>query len=141
MRRSSDLATQVALSALALWMGLWPAGDAITGASRTVVVMVSEVPATAAASACSLEHPADPADHDAGCCRSSCDRGDAARRCPTGKTSRSCHCLSLGGMVLFAAAQPTLETDHALVGTLCSCCLVGPSRHLQPPVPPPWSIA
>ncbi|MEZ4388537.1 MAG: hypothetical protein R3D98_13390 [Candidatus Krumholzibacteriia bacterium] len=141
MRHRVAVTIRIVLGAFALWLGLWPAGDAATDASRTVVVIVREVPAPAAASACSLEHPADPTGDDAPCCHRACSGRAADGHCPVGKTSRCSQCFSLGGMVLFAASRPSLEPDLALLGTLCPCGQVERSRPLQPPVPPPWRVA
>ncbi len=75
-----------------------------------------------------------------GCCPEPCNGPAAVPTCPAGKAARCSACCGAGGMVLFATAIPSLEADQAMVGTLCPCCQVGSSRHLQPPVPPPWPV-
>lgn len=139
-------ATRHALGALALWLALWTMGDAATGASRiTVIVGEPACPPPAATSHCAGQ--ATPAsapccgpscDPDAG---PSCDPGAGPSRCPVGKTVRCTQCFTLGGMLLFAAAPLSLEPDRTVEGLMCPCCLPVPSHHLQPPVPPPWSLA
>jgi hypothetical protein len=129
---------RIACAALTLWLGLWPAADAVTGASLTIVVEAATEDAGArcplppslmdrieAPACCPLDRTSVAA--DSGCCQT--------------ERARCCRCFSLGGMVLFAVAQWTLDTDQAVRGTVSAAGMVGPSRHLQPPVPPPWAVS
>jgi hypothetical protein len=185
LRLAAAIAPRILLGLLALWLGLWPAADGATGASRglatplpgaatettpaspaaTTAASAPDAPA-AASSACGgcccdrtapSAGPADadvaraapgatdaatpPTDHPAGCCPTPDPAAPAVPSCPAGKTARCVSCCGAGGMVLFATATVSLEADHAVVGTLGPCCERGDSRHLQPPVPPPWPVA
>lgn len=139
--RPASHATRYALGALALWLVLWTTGDAATGASRTTVIIGDdEGPPPAAVAHCS-GRTAEAGDDAPPCCGPACDPGAGPARCPVGKTVRCSQCFSLGGVLLFASAMATLEPDLTVVGLLCPCCLKAPSHDLQPPVPPPWSLA
>jgi hypothetical protein len=129
---------RIACAVLTLWLGLWPAADAVTGASWTVIVE----PATEQAGArCPL--PASIIDGSAApeCCPLSNRTDSPDSGCCEAKQSRCCRCFSLGGMVLFAVAQWTLDADQVVRGTVSAAGMDAPSRHLQPPVPPPWAAS
>jgi hypothetical protein len=154
--RLFGLAQKLAFGALALWLAVWPVGDAITGASRTLILLP---PAAAEPAACSEMDPS-PAPGCAGEARcgqsrgaervvkacgdshSACGAGAATGAeskpaCPSSKAARCSQCQSIGGVVLFATAPPRHLPNLELVGTLSAIRIVRPSRSLQPPVRPP----
>lgn len=140
--RLATPSTRYALGALALWLAMWTVADAATGASRvTVIIGDPGGPPPAAASPCSGGAADATAACDTPCCGPGCDPGAGPARCPVGKTVRCSQCFTLGGLLLFAAPPLSLEPDRTVEGLPCPCCLPVPSHHLQPPVPPPWSLA
>jgi len=160
---------RLVLGLLALWLGLWPGADAVTGTSRLQALAASVARGDAPA-ALQPDHPAQPVGR---CCAAAPDRptspsfcsaaaATGARSCeqptasacqersespapptgcPLGKSARCASCCGPGGMVLFVAASPTLEADRAVVGLIDTSGKLASSRHLKPPVPPPWSDA
>ena len=115
-----------------------PSAPAATATGGGACVCCSGAPAADAPAA--TVPASDTAADRSGCCPEPCNGPPAVPTCPAGKMARCSACCGAGGMVLFATAVPSLEADHAVVGTLCPCCQVGSSRHLQPPVPPPWMV-
>jgi len=127
--------TRIILGALVLWIGLWPAADAVTGASRVTVVLADAVPVSGCCGSCRPE-PA-PEEPSGGCPNST----EAASPCSGAKTSRCGQCFNLGGMVLFAVCCDGLDPELQCLGTTTAHHVEGASRHLQPPVPPPWALS
>jgi hypothetical protein len=141
------------LVALALWLAFWPA----TSAATRVVPYDAPAMATGAAGdgcadGCCQAVPAatrtgcggarpSAGDADAPApCRDRCGDPAAVPTCPAGKTARCAACFGSGGVVLFVTACPELGVDRTLVGIVPPCCQICSSRHLQPPVPPPWPV-
>ncbi len=148
----------VALAALALWLALWPAADAITGASNTVLDLSSPGAAPTA-------HCADAPDELSDCASApSCSRmlaanqgakacGDTRSRCATdpipdsegdlacaGTNAARCgQCQCIGGLVLFAASPPQFSPDLELVGTLSAARFDEASRCPRPLLRPPMA--
>jgi hypothetical protein len=60
-------------------------------------------------------------------------------RCPIGKTLPCCNACAVGGVVFFPAAAFAQDPGLAVIGTVDPDRVVATSRHLQPPVPPPWT--
>jgi len=140
--RLATPSTRYALGALALWIALWTVGDAATGASRiTVIIGEPDSPPPAATGHCAGRMADNHDTSDTPCCGPACDPGAGPSRCPVGKTARCSQCFTLGGLVLFAATPLSFEPDRTVEGLPCPCCLPVPTHHLQPPVPPPWSLA
>lgn len=129
---------RIACAALTLWLGLWPAADAVTGVTQVVVVE----PATAdAGERCRLPDSIIEQAAATGCCALAEAFDAAASDCCESKQSRCCRCYTLGGMVLFAVAQWSLDPHQVDRGAVSAAAIFKPSRHLQPPVPPPWSLS
>ncbi len=129
---------QIILATLALWLGLWPAADAVTGTSQVVVaVPMPPAPvASCAATECVLVEAA-----TLSCCQMTTSPEAPESPC-CGKQMEQCaRCFCLGGVVLFAVNQWTLEPDLAVRGTIAAATETGTSRTLQPPVPPPLAIS
>lgn len=122
MTRSPSRSLRLPLGILALWLGLWPMGDAVTGSSQ---VMVMPEPAAAPAACC-------PGETSEPSCCSTEDPSDCNDR-----LMRCCDCLLLGGLVFHTAAQAPVEPDPAPVSILETAAVFGPTRDLQPPTPPP----
>ncbi len=150
--RVPGFARQLALGALALWLGLWPASDAVTGASRTVIVLTPAVaeqapccgkgpaPATtcaAAAASCRAASAAAPTAQACSDSEAACAKAKAA--CSGTKTARCGQCICTSGLVLFATASPRIDPQLDLVGTLCASSMIRLSRHLRPPLRPPMA--
>jgi len=154
--RLSGLAQKLAFGALALWLAVWPAGDAITGASRTMIVLPppaaepaprfdfgpSTAPGCAAAAHCRESRGAERVVKARGDTHSACAASVAAGTaskpaCADPKAARCGQCQSISGLVLFATAPPRLHLDLELVGILSAIRIVRPSRSLQPLVRPP----
>lgn len=154
--RLFGLAQKLAVGALALWLAVWPVGDAITGASRTLILLP---PAAAESAACSEMDPS-PApgcgaaarcgesrraervveacgDSHSACAASAATNAESKPACPGAKAARCGQCQSIGGVVLFATAPPGHLPDLELVGILSAIRIVRPSRSLQPLVRPP----
>ena len=140
-------------AALALWLAFWPATSAATRVvPYAAPAMATEADGDGCAAGCCQAMPAakhagcggaPPAGGDAGVpdrCGDRCGDQPAVPTCPAGKTARCAVCFGSGGVVLFVSAQPVFGVDRTLVGTVAPCCQVCSSRHLQPPVPPPWLV-
>ena len=116
------------LAALAAWIGLWPAADAVTGASRTIYVVADLVP--------DLATECTPATAP-NCCDSPCSAESDVPAC-SGSTSTQCgRCFCVSGLVYYVSAPlpPDLQPESQGCVT-CSNCQAS-TRSLQPPVPPP----
>ena len=116
------------LAALAAWIGLWPAADAVTGVSRTMYVVVDVTtdladeytPTTAST-----------------CCNSPCSAKADAPACGRPASTRCGQCFCVSGLVLFTPSEipPDLQPEPRGC-VLCSNCQTS-TRSIQPPVPPP----
>jgi hypothetical protein len=154
---------QFTLGAFALWLALWPAGDAITGASQVLIVAAAAaegsasccesapavaepearcgaaaaaVPHCAAAvSACAAVQGREP--QVASCSDAQATGAGTPSPCAGNQVARCGQCQSIGGMVLFATAPPRHLPDLELVGILSAIRIVRPSRSLQPLIRPP----
>ena len=138
MSRRHRPLSQLTLAFLALWLGLWPAADAVTGVSRTIVVepVAATTISNGAAKACLLVEAT-----VLSCCQLATSPEAPEPSC-CGQTREQCaRCFSLGGVVLMAVNQWNLEPDLDPRETLAAATEVGESRTLQPPVPPPWAIS
>lgn len=148
----SRLAIRIVLGALALWLGLWPACDAVTSLSAlSQLVPVAAAPAVAPAACCgepaadaghcaaqaSRCHAAKPTARTAGCAQAEgpCTDGDGA--CAGTKAARCAQCFSLGGLLLFATTCLSVDPELALVGTLGASRVARASRRPQPLLRPP----
>lgn len=119
MTRSPSRPLRLALGLLALWLGLWPAGDAVSGSSFTMVM-----PETAPPPCCS--GPAqDPPDCAAGA-RNGCDA-----------MAKHCRCLLLGGLAFHAAERLAIGPDPASSGLPAPAAVFAPTREPEPPEHPP----
>ncbi|MBM4116634.1 hypothetical protein FJ251_02685 [bacterium] len=148
------LAIRIALGALALWLGLWPACDAVTGLAARSQIALPQV-AAEPSGCCSEEPPAEPtcaaaarhcaaaeaAPPGAGCAHAKTTGPDAEGACTGTKAARCGQCFCLGGLVLFATVCLTIDPDLAPVGTLPAASEASASRHprplLRPPIVPP----
>ena len=116
------------LAALAAWIGLWPAADAVTGASRTIYVVADFVPDPA--TECTTATAPN-------CCGSPCSAETDAPACGRPAATRCGQCFCISGLVFFTPGElpPDLQPEPQGCVT-CSNCQVS-TRSLQPPVPPP----
>lgn len=144
----SRLAIRIALTALALWLGIWPACDAVTSLSARSQLVTA--PVVAAPAACCGERAAEaaPCAQRASHCHAAkapkagpdcphangtCSEGD----CAGTKAARCAQCFSLGGLLLFATTCLSVDPELALVGTLAASRVARASRHPQPLLRPP----
>lgn len=149
------LAIRIVLGALALWLGLWPACDAVTSLSARSQLVPLPVVVTPAA--CCGEPVADsgacasrasrcpatttaPATRTAGCAHAEAPCADGDGACSGTKAARCAQCICLGGLLLFATPCLSIDPELALVGTLGASRIARSSRQpqplLRPPIPP-----
>lgn len=126
MRHGSTAASLIAMSATALWLGLWPAVEA-SGAGR--------FPAAPAGSASCCAAQA--AETDPCCC---CPVGDDAGsgRCSGPAPWSTCRCACAGAVIVYlAAGDPAVEPGRSPGSWIDDHQERGASRAIRPPVPPP----
>lgn len=125
------LANLFVLSVLigALWLGLWPAVDAVTVMLETAA---PEVMARELSSCCEDEAPAE----GCACCGLDCMSAGRAGCSPSTATS-TCQCSSLGGQLFLATAMAAGDLRLVQIGNIDTADQACPSREIQPPVPPP----
>jgi hypothetical protein len=120
-----------ALTALfiALWVGLWPAVDAITVAPET---SPPEIAAQEPSSCCEDVTPTE----GCTCCDLGClGAGDAG--CFPSTAAATCKCAHVGGQVFVALLWTAADLHLVQVGQVDPADQIGLSRKVQPPVPPP----
>lgn len=154
--RVTALVRQITLGAFALWLGLWPAGDAITGTSQTLIVLApaaeepapscghdpaAAVPCASATTACGAssgeEASQGGSDAEANCARARLTCADAKPACVDTKAARCGQCSCISGLVLFATAPLRIDPDLEPMDTLNPSNRFGLSHSIQPPVRPP----
>lgn len=144
------------LGALALWLGLWPAGDAITGASNIMLDLSpqeaplacqagapAEAPACAPGTGCHQTCRGEPAPAACAPARTLCGadcRSRAQSDCTNTQTARCGQCQCIGGLVLFADSPPQFEPDLKVVGMLSAAGSDATSRCPRPPLRPPVPV-
>ena len=112
------------LAVFTAWIGLWPAADAVTGASRTMFVVADVAPDLAGECAST-------------CCNSPCSAETDAPACGRPAATRCGQCFCISGLVFFTPDELPPDLQPELQGRVsCSNCQVS-TRSLQPPVPPP----
>lgn len=139
---------RLALAALALWLGLWPACDAVTSLSARSQLVPT--PAVAAPAACCGERDAGatpcasraPQCHAAKTPKAAPDCPHAKGTCSEGdcagtKAARCAQCFSVGGLLLFATPCLSVDPELALIGTLGATRIARASRQPQPLLRPP----
>ena len=120
----------ILLATLAAWIGLWPAADAVTCASRTVFVFAEN----ASVPPCSRHLASDQAPT---CGGSSCNSDDDAPACSGAATSGCGQLFCVGGLIFFTPAEPPPDFQPEPQNSVpCGSCRAS-TRCLQPPVPPP----
>ncbi|HPF36426.1 MAG TPA: hypothetical protein P5571_12045 [Candidatus Krumholzibacteria bacterium] len=116
MTRSLPRPLRIVFGLLALWLALWPTGDAVTGSSL-VKVLPAAAPVT-----------------QGGCCGMSAAAGPGS--C-CGHAGMDCRCLFLGGLVFHTAGLVSVEPDPITGPTVSPADVHGPTRERRPLVPPP----
>lgn len=126
---------RIVLGVLAIWLGVWPATDALTGASAVVMPVAEAAPVSGCCGGCAKVPTAEEA---GGCCPTD---DSSASRCAGAKSGRCTQCAKLSGMVLFTVCCDGVDPQLQCVGVAEAHGTKLISNHLQPPVPPPWSLS
>ena len=141
---------RIALGALALWLGLWPAGDAISSASVTMLDISqpatpptscnagapAAAPSCAAASGC--QRFCGDAPVPKGCDKARTPCGTSGKSDCAGTSAARCgQCQCIGGLVFFAASPPRFDPDLTVVGTARIATIYASSRSPRPLLRPP----
>lgn len=107
------------LGLLALWLSLWPAGDAVSGSSLTMVMPESTAP-----SCCADQAPA-----GSGC--------PAASRSGCDAMAKPCVCLLLGGLAFHGTERITVDPGAATGHLPAPAPVFAPTHEPEPPQHPP----
>ena len=113
----------------ALWLGLWPAVDAV---AVIPVMAAPEVTAQEPSSCCEDEAPA----AGCACCGPDC-MGAGHSGCSRSTAAPTCQCASPGGQLFLATAKAAGDLSLVQIGKIDTADQACPSRKIQPPVPPP----